>query len=179
MNKCCRTHDERGDEQRQEGSAFRHRWGCCSSPDLFPCALRWLLLRRRPAPSPVTAISAAIIAAAAALFRTYFFVVATRVRARGDQPVELRHGCECSVVPSPSPIPLPSPSAKEGRQAARCIETMTGDWGGRIHPHPPTNAIPIVHDDGIHGEAIVCDDHSIREETMIPQDTTPITTVKK
>ena len=68
----------------------------------------WLSLRRRPAISPVTAISAAIIAAAAAaaLSRAYFFVVATRVRARGDQPVE-RLGCECSVVPSPSPFPSP------------------------------------------------------------------------
>ena len=104
-------------------------------------ASRWLSLRRRPTPSPVTAISAAIIAAAAALSRAYFFVVATRVRARGDQRVE-RLGCECSVVPSPSPIPLPSPSAEEGRQAARCIETMYGDW---------LNAIPIVHDDGVRG----------------------------
>ena len=57
----------------------------------------------------------------------------------------------------PVSFPLPSPSAKEGRQAARCIETMTGDWGGRIRPPPPTNAILIVHDDGVRGEVIVCD----------------------
>ncbi len=141
-------------------------------------ASRWLSLRCRPAPSPVTAISAAIIAAAAALSCAYFFVVATRVRARGDQHVE-RLGCKCSVVPSPSPIPLPSPSAEEGRQAARCIEMMSGDWGGRIRPPPPTNAIPIVHNDGVRDEAIACNDRSIQEETMIPQDITPITTVKK
>ncbi len=113
-------------------------------------ASHWLSLRRHPAPSSVTAITAAIIAAAA-LSHAYFFVVATRVRVRRDQRVE-RLGCECSIVRYPSHPLSPSPSAEEGRQAARCIKNNVWRSGGSHSSSSSHECDPDRARNGVRGD---------------------------